>query len=56
MAIQDQIVQEVQTKNKAKAFAEQKEMRKECKDFIEKCSTFQLQEIFSEIKRLSKRY
>jgi|TARA_Y100000015_G_scaffold22299_1_gene21572 hypothetical protein len=56
MAVQDQIVQEVQTKNKAKAFEEQKEMRKECADFIKDCSTFHLQEIHSEIKRLKKRY
>ena len=56
MVRQDETIQEVQTKNKAKAFEEQKEMRKECADFIKDCSTFHLQEIFSEIRRLKKRY
>ena len=40
------------SKIKAKAFEEQKEMRKECADFIKDCSTFHLQEIHSEIRRL----
>jgi len=56
MVRQDEAIQEVQSKNKAKAFEEQKEMRKECADFIKDCSTFHLQEIHSEIKRLKKRY
>ena len=56
MVRQDETIQEVQSKNKAKAFEEQKEMRKECADFIKDCSTFHLQEIFSEIRRLKKRY
>lgn len=56
MAVQDEIVQEVQSENKARAYEEQKQMRKECEDFIKDCSTFHLQEIHSEIKRLKKRY
>ena len=52
MVYQDETIQEVQSKNKAKAFEEQKEMRKECADFVKDCSTFHLQEIHSEIKRL----
>ena len=52
MVRQDETIQEVQSKNKAKAFEEQKEMRKECADFVKDCSTFHLQEIHSEIKRL----
>lgn len=56
MVYQDEAVQEVQSKNKAKAFEEQKEMRKECADFVKDCSTFHLQEIHSEIRRLKKKY
>tara|TARA_R100001015_G_C4608212_1_gene163394 strand:- start:1145 stop:1318 length:174 start_codon:yes stop_codon:yes gene_type:complete len=40
--------------NKAKAYEEQKTMRKECKEYIETCGTFHLQEIHSEIKRMKR--
>ena len=44
----------VQQENKAKAYEEQKEMRIECKEFIEKCSAWHLQEVYAEIKRLKR--
>ena len=56
MVYQDETIQEVQSKNKAKAFEEQKEMREECSTFITTCSSFHLQEIYSEIRRLKKKY
>ena len=56
MAQQNEEHFEVISSNKAKAYEEQKEMRKECADFIKDCSTFHLQEIHSEIRRLKKRY
>ena len=40
--------------NKAKAYEEQKEMRKELKDFISKCKVFELQGLYSEMKRLKR--
>jgi len=52
MAQQNEEHLEVISRNKAKAFKEQKEMREECSAFISTCSTFHLQEIHSEIKRL----
>ncbi len=56
MAQQNEEHLEVISQNKAKAYEEQKEMREECADFVKDCSTFHLQEIHSEIKRLKKRY
>ena len=41
---------EVQDKNKQKAFEDQKEMRKECSDYILNCSVFNLQAIYQLIK------
>lgn len=52
MAQQNEEHLEVISRNKAKAYEEQKEMREECSAFISTCSTFHLQEIHSEIKRL----
>ena len=45
---------EVQDQNKQKAFEEQKEMRKECSDFILNCSVFNLQAIYHMMKGLNK--
>ena len=56
MAQQNEEHLEVISKNKAKAYEEQKEMREECSAFITTCSTFHLQEIHSEIRRLNKKY
>jgi hypothetical protein len=56
MAQQNEEHLEVISQNKAKAYEEQKEMREECLEFISTCSTFHLQEIHSEIKRLKKKY
>ena len=41
---------EVQDHNKQKAFEDQKEMRKECSDYILNCSVFNLQAIYQLIK------
>ena len=54
MAQQNEEHFETIDKNKAKAYEEQKTMRKECKEYIETCSTFHLQEIHSEIKRMKR--
>ena len=54
MAQQNEMHFETIDKNKAKAYEEQKEMRIECKEFIEKCSAWHLQEIYAEIKRLKR--
>ena len=56
MAQQNEEHLEVISKNKAKAYEEQKEMREECSAFITTCSSFHLQEIYSEIRRLKKKY
>ena len=54
MTIQDEMIQEVQTKNKIKAYEEQEQMRNDCKAFLDDCSVFNLQEIHSEIKRMKR--
>ncbi len=43
---------EVIDKNKAKAYEDRKEMKKELKEFIDKCNTYELQRMYSEFKRL----
>ena len=45
---------EVISKNKAKAYEEQKSMRKELTDFIKDCSQFNMQELYSEMKRMKR--
>ena len=40
--------------NKAKAYEEQKEMRKELKDFVSECSVFELQKLYKEMKLVKK--
>ena len=45
---------EVISKNKAKAFEEQKSMRQELIDFINNCSAFNIQELHSEMKRMKR--
>jgi len=45
MTVQDEIIQEVQSQNKARARAEQNEIREELKEFISKCSVHDLQKI-----------
>ena len=40
--------------NKAKAYEEQKSMRKELTDFIKDCSQFNMQELYSEMKRMKR--
>tara|TARA_R100000664_G_C2680568_1_gene88749 strand:+ start:467 stop:646 length:180 start_codon:yes stop_codon:yes gene_type:complete len=55
MTVQDQSIQEVQSKNKAEEFEKKKELRKKIIDFAETGSLSQLTEINSEINRLTKR-
>ena len=55
MTVQDQSIQEVQSKNKAEEFERKKELRKKIIDFAETGSLHQLTEINSEINRLTKR-
>ncbi len=45
---------EVISKNKAKAYEEQKSMRQELIDFINNCSAFNMQELHSEMKRMKR--
>ena len=54
MAEQNEMHFEVIDNNKAKAHEERKKMREECKEYIENCSTFHLQELYSEIKRMKR--
>ena len=44
------------TENKAKAHAEQKSMRDELTFFVMNCNYFQMQELYSEMKRMKRRY
>ena len=55
MTVQDQSIQEVQSKNKAEEFEKKKELRKKIIDFAETGRLQQLTEINSEINRLTKR-
>ena len=45
----------VQQENKAKAYAEQKSMRAELAFFVMNCTHFQMQELYSEMKRMKRR-
>jgi len=47
-------IDEVITENKARAHEQQKEMRKELKEFIDVCGLFHLQELHSEFKRMTR--
>ena len=44
----------VQQENKAKAHAEQKSMRDELAFFVMNCTHFQMQELYSEMKRMKR--
>ena len=46
----------VQQENKAKAHAEQKSMRDELAFFVMNCTHFQMQELYSEMKRMKRRH
>ena len=47
-------ISEVQSKNKAKAHKEQKEMREEVMNFTKNCTVYKLQKMYEEMKRLKK--
>tara|TARA_R100001591_G_scaffold87104_1_gene93251 strand:- start:286 stop:468 length:183 start_codon:yes stop_codon:yes gene_type:complete len=44
----------VQQENKAKAKLQQNDMRKELINFINSCSAFNMQELYSEMKRMKR--
>jgi len=46
---------EVIDKNKAKAYEEQKEMRDELAFFVMNCTHFEMQELYSEMKRMKRK-
>jgi hypothetical protein len=54
MAQQNEEHFEVISKNKAKAYEEQKSMRKELVDWIDSCSQQHMQELYSEMKRMKR--
>tara|TARA_R100001015_G_C4437061_1_gene32030 strand:- start:283 stop:474 length:192 start_codon:yes stop_codon:yes gene_type:complete len=45
-------IPEVQMKNKAKAFKEQTEMRKELSEYVKNCSVYSLHKLYEEMKRI----
>ena len=45
---------EVISSNKAKAYEQQKSMRKELIEFISNCKAFNMQELYSEMKRMKR--
>ncbi len=45
---------EVISKNKAKAHEQQKDMRNELSFFVMNCTQFQMQELYSEMKRMKR--
>ena len=45
---------EVISQNKARAYEEQKEMRRELLSFVAECNAFNMQELHSEMRRMRK--
>ena len=45
---------EVISENKAKAYEQQKSMRKELIEFVSNCKAFNMQELYSEMKRMKR--
>ena len=54
MAQQNEEHFEVISKNKAKAYEEQKEMRQELIKWINSCDKFQMLELYSEMRRMKR--
>ena len=54
MAQQNEEHLEVISKNKAKAYEEQKSMRQELIDWIKSCNTMHMQELHSEMTRMKR--
>ena len=46
---------EVISKNKAKAYEQQQEMRNELAFFVMNCTYFEMQELYSEMKRMKRK-
>ena len=45
----------IQQKNKQKAFEEQKQMRVELAEYIDKCDSYELSRLYDEYRRLRKK-
>ena len=56
MAQQNEEHLEVISRNKAKAYEEQKSMRQELVRWIESCDTRHMHELYSEMKRMKKEW
>lgn len=56
MAVIDDAVKEVIDSNKARARQDRHKMRKEIKDFVDNCSVFNLQKIFSLVKEIKRKH
>tara|TARA_R100001198_G_scaffold40726_1_gene22383 strand:- start:6 stop:179 length:174 start_codon:yes stop_codon:yes gene_type:complete len=54
MAQQNEEHLEVISKNKAKAYEEQKEMREELINWVKSCDKFQMLELYSEMRRMKR--
>ena len=54
MAQQNEEHLEVISKNKAKAYEEQKEMREELINWIKSCDKFHMLELYSEMRRMKR--
>ena len=54
MAQQNEEHLEVISRNKAKAYEEQKEMREELINWIKSCDKFQMLELYSEMRRMKR--
>lgn len=54
MAQQNEEHLEVISRNKAKAFEEQKEMRQELIDWVKSCDKLQMGELYSEMQRMKR--
>ena len=54
MAQQNEEHFEVITKNKSKAYEEQKTMRQELIDWINSCGAMHMQELYSEMRRMKR--
>ena len=47
-------IDQVQQENKAKAYEDQKEMRKDIEEFVKKCNVFELQQMYQKMKDVKK--
>ena len=55
MAVDFEALDHVRAKNKAKVNEEQKQMRVELNEYIDKCNTYELSRLYDEYKRLKRK-